>query len=338
MNPLNANDIDIFSIRCRRAPHTHYDRPLYDFRLKEKPLSLSRPDTRYNCVVKVSYTSSAKTAAHIRYIMREGAGIDGEKPTLFDDTGVTFKTAAAYSKNRFLKGEKRIFKFVISPEKTAMDLSAFTQRVMRGIEIKQGQKLNWAAAVHGNTANPHVHVVVRGIDKNGAEVRLKKELIRNGIRNICKEDIALNYGEKSFFQARLDELKLTRSRNVTKFDRAVDRKLQTAARSRFGYIPYIPASAQEYERLSYLSQIGLAKKTFVSACNFAQKGFLVDCEFLTKLQTHQKANDIVKTYYRDRGKTEPTPAAPSAVKPPAPQPQRKNAFARRNKQKLRMMV
>lgn len=297
-NPLDSKDIDIFNIRCQKSPCQHSQKTFYNFILKSRDLKVSKPNTQYNCIIKMNFTKPSGLAAHLRYIMREGAGIDGQKPELFNDEKTYVKAGHySYNKANHLKGEKRVFKFVISPEAgEIMDLKSFTKRVMKGLEDLQGQTLNWVAAVHGNTAQPHVHVVVRGIDKNGKNVVLKKEIIRSQFRELCKKDISLNYGEKSFFQARRDEMTLSQSHNITKFDRSINRKVEKL-KAKNGYCSIIPSTTNEYQRLLYLAKLGYAKKQFVSGKNFYQKGFLIRKNFFDELSRFQKSKDIAKSFY-----------------------------------------
>lgn len=339
-NPFDLKDIDIFSVRCSRVPPSRRNRTLhYDFRLKEKSMKHYKPNTQYNCVVKVSYTSPKNLGSHLSYIMREGAGKDSAKAILFDENG-TYVKAGHYTKANRLPGEKRIFKLIVTPESgvSIHDLHAFAKRVMRKVENEQGQRLNWVAAAHYNTGNPHIHIVVRGIDKDGRDVRLKKQLIRSGIRNIAKNDIAVNYGEKSFYQAHSDELKQTHSPNITKFDRVIAKKIENRPQH-FGYVSYLPDNEMEYSRLLYLEKLGYAKKTFVSGYNFAQKGFLVNRNFFEKIQTRQIDRDILKTTYRKKEpeKEKQTPAVTRSVPVQKPQQPQKNVFEQRNLRKLRMM-
>ena len=43
---------------------------------------------------------------------------------------------------------------------------------MRQVEKDTGRSLMWTAVNHYNTDNPHVHIVVRGVDAKGHDVRI----------------------------------------------------------------------------------------------------------------------------------------------------------------------
>jgi hypothetical protein len=47
--------------------------------------------------------------------------------------------------------------------------------------------LEWVAAIHHNTEHPHVHIALRGVDKNRIPLRLAREYIRGGLRERAEE-------------------------------------------------------------------------------------------------------------------------------------------------------
>lgn len=45
--------------------------------------------------------------------------------------------------------------------------TADTRDLVRQMEADLGTRLDWAAVSHWNTDNPHVHLIVRGVDQAG---------------------------------------------------------------------------------------------------------------------------------------------------------------------------
>ena len=114
---------------------------------------------------------------HLAYIERDGVEQDGSKGRLFDGHGDVERDAFAAP----IAGEQRQFRFIISPEDgNELDLRDYTNRLMQRMEKDLGRELRWAAVCHYNTDNPHVHVVVRGVDRRGAEVRIDRGYISEG--------------------------------------------------------------------------------------------------------------------------------------------------------------
>lgn len=135
---------------------------------------------------KINENGSNKAAKlHVSYIQRDGVGIDDEKGRLFGDDKLKFSEKNLLEN---LEGEINQFRFIISPEDGhELDLEKFTKDLMKQIEIDLGRELIWGGACHYNTSNPHAHIVIRGVDWKGSEVRIDREYISNGIRNRARE-------------------------------------------------------------------------------------------------------------------------------------------------------
>ena len=142
-------------------------------------------------VVKMSYKYPSHLKQHINYILREGA-TQGEG--LFNaDRDVTKKEAS-----RKIRGEKRHFRIILSPENAhKLDMKKYTREVMKRYEKDLGYTLEWNAVCHKNTDNPHVHVVIRGKDKTGLEVRFLKEFIKYGARSMASREATQELGAPS---------------------------------------------------------------------------------------------------------------------------------------------
>lgn len=65
------------------------------------------------------------------------------------------------------QGDRRraVFRLVISPERASgLDLRRLTATAVASIEAElEGDRLQWMAAIHRNTAHPHVHLVIAGM-------------------------------------------------------------------------------------------------------------------------------------------------------------------------------
>ena len=57
---------------------------------------------------------------------------------------------------------------IVSPEDDCemTDLKAFTRDLAGQMEPDLGTRLDWVAVAHWNTDNPHVHLLVRGVDQH----------------------------------------------------------------------------------------------------------------------------------------------------------------------------
>ncbi len=92
----------------------------------------------------------------------------GEARTLFDAPGDVADQAAARALLTAAIGPKVVFhRLVLSPGRRAgvtrlIDLRTWTRLLLMDLGHALGQRLVWVAAVHRNTDEPHVHVLLAG--------------------------------------------------------------------------------------------------------------------------------------------------------------------------------
>ena len=66
----------------------------------------------------------------------------------------------------------------MSPEDAAqLDLTGYVRRLMAQVERDQGRRVEWAAVNHYNTEHPHAHLVIRGVDRQGRELRFERSYL-----------------------------------------------------------------------------------------------------------------------------------------------------------------
>jgi type IV secretory pathway VirD2 relaxase len=148
-----------------------------------KPAAFRQRVTIKTRVVKQSPVKAARILkAHIRYLERSGTGLESNGAVFFVKEG-TLLTPEVRKRVGEWAADKHHFRFIISPENgIQLDLEAFAKRVMSGIERDLGTSVDWFAAAHYNTDNPHLHVVMRGKDEGGANLYIDKEYIKEGMR------------------------------------------------------------------------------------------------------------------------------------------------------------
>src|SRR3546814_1527129 len=81
--------------------------------------------------------------------------------------------------------DRHHFRFIVSPEDAAdmQDLRAFARDLARQMESDLGTRLEWIAVDHWNTDNPHVHLLVHGVDEAGADLVISRDYISRGLRS-----------------------------------------------------------------------------------------------------------------------------------------------------------
>jgi type IV secretory pathway VirD2 relaxase len=139
---------------------------------------------------------SAPLAKHLSYLQRDGVTRDGTDARLFDARGDTADVSAFAER---CADDRHHFRFIVSPEDAPelADMRAFTRELMARAERDLGTPIDWVAVDHWNTDQPHVHVLARGVDRDGADLVISREYISRGLRARAEELVVLELGPRS---------------------------------------------------------------------------------------------------------------------------------------------
>jgi type IV secretory pathway VirD2 relaxase len=128
-------------------------------------------------VVRLAGSGVAAARLHLSYIERDGVERDGSPGQLYGAADGLDRGTLSDA----LPGEQHQFRFIVSPEDD-VDLTSFTRSLMAQVERDLNRRLHWGAVNHYDTDNPHAHVVVRGVDRAGRELRIDRAYISNWMR------------------------------------------------------------------------------------------------------------------------------------------------------------
>ncbi len=159
-------------------------------------------------IARAGPTGAASFTKHVAYIRREGAGREGERGKLYDRS---VDEADAKSFNERASEDRRQFRLIVSPEdaERMKDLTRFTREFMSQVEKDLGRRLDWVAANHHDTAQPHVHIVIRGGNTRNGELLIDRKYITHGFRARAQELVSLELGQR-----RLREMAAARSNDA----------------------------------------------------------------------------------------------------------------------------
>lgn len=215
-------------------------------------------------VVKTRYVQGAgkngKSAAHLRYIQRDGTSRDGERGQLYSATEDRADGTAFVERG---EDDRHQFRFIVSPEDSAdlSDLTAYTRDLMSQVETDLGTRLDWVAVNHHNTGHPHMHVIVRGKDELGENLVINGDYLANGIREHASELTTLELGPVTEIE---QSRKLSAEIGEDRFTR-IDRAMTEDADERFLDLRHEPADPKRQfnrtlrlRRLAKLEKMGLA--------------------------------------------------------------------------------
>lgn len=242
-------------------------------------------DHRQRVVAKVSFHKHAiggggggggKLMAHAQYLERDGAAREGERGQFYDRVEDVAEDARERLQDWSVE-DRRHFRVMLAPESGARligedgDLKGFTRATMERMERDLGVKLDWVAVDHHNTDNPHTHVIVRGVRRDGVELLLPREYVSHGLREAARDIATEIIGERSPADERLRLDREIEGRSLNRLDRAIedelnDRRevqLQSLGRGRSPeFADALRGRARELER------IGLATETRRNVLSF----------------------------------------------------------------------
>lgn len=248
-----------------------------------------RPDAR-RVVVKARVVrlraGSAKAAAvHLRYIERDGVERDGSKGVLYGPEGPVRR--ATFEESR--TGEQHQFRFIVSPEDASeLDLTAYVRQLMARIEKDLGRKVEWAAVNHYDTGHPHAHIVVRGVGRDGQELRLERGYIASGIRWRAQEIATQELGPRHEFEIRRAYAREITQERFTSLDREIDRIAHDGrAEPRSPKRPARLDPSLLLSRLEHLEALGLAERVSPNAWSLSE-------DWKARLQDLGTRGDILK--------------------------------------------
>jgi type IV secretory pathway VirD2 relaxase len=222
-------------------------------------------DSSRRCIVKARIVRMAgrgiKAARlHLSYIERDGVERDGSKGELYGDSERTCRRDRLSAE---LSKEAHQFRFIVSPEDGAeLDLREFTRSLMREVESDLGRRLIWGAVNHHDTDNPHVHIVVRGVDLDGHPLRIDREYITQGMRWRAQEVATLELGPRDVKQIERQRDREIGQERLTNLDRDLARLINDTGE--VGLREMAPTTepqerVQLVARLATLAELGLAQ-------------------------------------------------------------------------------
>ncbi len=178
-------------------------------------------------VVRMEGKGAGAQRLHLDYVERDGTGREGEPSKLYNETELEV------DKDAFLeRGEedRHQFRVIVSPEdaKELSDLTAYTRDLVGEMERELGTKLDWVAANHYDTGQPHTHLIIRGKRDNGEDLVMPRKYIAHGIRKSAQELVELELGPVSEIEGRNRAARMVAQERFTEIDRDIDKRADGA--------------------------------------------------------------------------------------------------------------
>ncbi|MGQ2932130.1 MAG: DUF3363 domain-containing protein, partial [Sphingopyxis sp.] len=187
---------------------------------------------------------------------------DGRDASMFDAGGDAADRDAFAAR---CEDDRHHFRLIVSPEDAADlgDLRSFTRDLMTNMERDLQTRLDWVAVDHWNTDNPHIHILVRGVADDGADLVIDRGYIAAGIRGRAEALATLELGPRSEIDM---QSALAREVDAERWT-SLDVRLQRLADEAGGLIDLRPAAGEDRHmhgllvgRAGRLEQMGLAER------------------------------------------------------------------------------
>ncbi len=210
---------------------------------------------------------AAPLARHLAYLERDGVTRDGRDACVFDARSEQGDGKAFAAR---CEDDRHHFRFIVSPEDAGelADLRAFTRELMSDVTRDLGTELDWVAVDHWNTDNPHVHVLVRGVAKDGSDLVIDRDYIARGMRARAEARVTLELGPRSAQQIEQSLAREVDAERWTSLDRQLrgraDERAMVDLRPAAGAAPgkrdlLLTGRARTLERLGLATSAGSAR-------------------------------------------------------------------------------
>lgn len=244
-------------------------------------------------LVNLAQAGPRSTAAHLRYIEREGVDRQGGPGHAYGPTTdaadlEVFKERGADDRHQF--------RFIVSPEDAEQldDLRTYTRHLMARMEADLGTRLEWVAVDHWNTDNPHTHVVLRGKDDTGKDLIISRDYIAEGMRRRASELATEWLGPRTELEIQQTLQREVEQERWTSLDRTLQREADDDGRvqiERFNEPRLQRQRLLLIGRLQRLQRLGLADET--------QPGtWAVHADAEKTLRALGERGDIIRTMQR----------------------------------------
>ena len=246
---------------------------------------------------KGAHYRAAPLAKHIKYLERDGVSRDGRDASMFDARTDRADRDAFAGR---CEDDRHHFRFIVSPEDAGdmEDLRSFTRELMADAAKDLGTELDWIAVDHWNTDNPHIHVLVRGVASDGADLVIDRGYISEGLRFRAEERVTLELGPRTELDIRTALEREVDAERWTSLDRQLERLGQDTA----GLVDLRPGGDADPEmrrlllgRAAKLEQLGLAAREGPAV-------WALERGAETTLRDLSVRNDIIKTMHNAMGR------------------------------------
>jgi hypothetical protein len=180
-----------------------------------------------------------------------------------------------------------MFKIIISPEDGASaDFRTASLGMIRALEQRTGERLEWAGIVHRNTEHPHAHIMLRGRTQSGTPLFIQPKVIREVLRDEVQRSLTRQLGPRT-----VADIERQRGSEIAAFRvTSVDRRLAKQMGRGASFVHVSPGDEYESRRLEALAGFGLAR--------IENGKWIVRSDFTKQLRQMKDLQDRARVLFR----------------------------------------
>ena len=246
---------------------------------------------------------------HLDYIQRDGTNEKGDKAEAYGrgveslETDLTDEFSLGSEKElssiqgfaERCKDDRHHFRFIVAPEDGSklLSLTEFTQDLVAQMETDLDTKLDWVAANHYDTGQPHTHLVIRGVRDNGKDLVIPRQYISQTLRQRAQDLVEMELGPVTQIEGRVRVAHQINAQRFTGIDKSISDALNKGELNFRGPAPKgrVWYRQLQVKRLQKLSQMGLAEKLTTGR-------WKVEPDFDQTLKDMGERSDIIKAINR----------------------------------------
>lgn len=130
------------------------------------------------------HTKSGKAVRNLSYIVRDAAMENGREN---EQHVINRHSIADWDNDRF-----HYMLVVNQRSENKLKLDDFARQLAYEIERDLDTPIDWIAAVHRNTDNPHIHLMIRGKDGYGNDLEIRTQYLHRVVPQIASEIATIN--------------------------------------------------------------------------------------------------------------------------------------------------
>ena len=259
-------------------------------------------------IKKMAGHGYAALRKHLDYIQRDGTDEHGDRAKAYGrgieehdaldvkqedferDQKTAMKDFAATCKN-----DRHHFRIIVSPEDGAklQDLTAYTRDFVARMENDLGTKLEWVAANHYDTGQPHTHLIIRGVRDDGKDLVIPRKYIAYELRQRAQELVTEELGPVSQMEGRVRLARTVHVKGATSLDSSIQNRIQDGEINMSEPVPKgrVWQRQLQVRRLRVLETMGLAER-------LGSGRWGIDPSFTQTLRDLAERNQMVKAIHR----------------------------------------